>query len=163
MTYQSINFSPATQIFCVIALVLCGTVFALFCYFNYDKKFAEVKDKTKANKVFVVLFIITATGVLAATLTDFAIKKDNRNKAAENIITKYNIEKVIWNDYRATAYGDGLAKRSEPNVLVVVNNEQHVYRYEVNRETSEPTLKPVGEYSGRRTPPGPPPESLLKN
>ena len=162
MTYQSINFSIFPQVLSVLAVVFCGGVFALFMYFLYDKRFANVKNKDKINKAFIVLLIISAVILLVAIFTDGIVKNDNRKKAAANIIAKYNIEKVILNDYRSGAYGDGSTKRNDPTFLVLVNGEEHVYRYEVNRETSEPTLKDVEQHSGRQTTPGPLAETLVK-
>lgn len=163
MTYQAINFSALPQIFSVVSIVLCGLVFALFCYYNYDQKFASVKDKKKVNRVFLILFIITSAGLLSAILNDFIVKYDNRVKASENIVKKYDIQEVNWHDYRSSAYGDGSIKRSSaPNVLVKINGKEHVYRYEVNRDTSEPTLKNITEHAGKQTEPGPPAETLIK-
>lgn len=162
MTYQAINFSTFPQVVSILAIVFCGGVFALFMYFLYDKKFVNVKNKEIINKIFIVLLIISAVILLAAIITDGLVKKDNREKAAENIIAKYNIEKVILNDYRSSAYGDGTTKRNEPTFLVIINGEEHVYRYEVNRETSEPTLKDVEQHSGRQTASGPLAETLVK-
>lgn len=162
MTYQAINFSIFPQVFSILAIVFCGGVFALFMYFLYDKRFANVKNKDKINKVFIVLLIISAAILLVAIITDGVVKDSNRKKAAENILTKYNIEKVVLNDYRSSAYGDGATKRNDPTLLVIINGEEHIYRYEVNRETSEPTLKDVNQHSGKQTTPGPLAETLVK-
>ena len=66
MTYQSINFSIFPQVLSVLAVVFCGGVFALFMYFLYDKRFANVKNKDKINKAFIVLLIISAVILLVA-------------------------------------------------------------------------------------------------
>lgn len=162
MTYQAINFSIFPQVFSVLAIVFCGGVFALFMYFLYDKKFANVKNKEKINKVFIILLIISAVILLVAVINDGLVKKNNREKAAENILVKYNIQKVVLNDYRSGAYGDGSTKRNEPTFLVIINGEEHVYRYEVNHETSEPTLKDINNPPGKQTAPGPPADTLVK-
>lgn len=162
MTYQPINFSFFPQLFFIIAYAFCGGTFALFMYFLYDKKFTNVKNKDKINKRFIITLILAAALVVAALITEIVIKAQNRDIATHNILAKYNIQKIIWNDYRSSAYGDGSVKRNDPTLLVLVNNEEHVYRYEVNHETSEPTLIDVSQHSGKQTTPGPKAETLLK-
>lgn len=162
MQYQPIDFTAVPQIAWIIAMVCAGAAISGLSLINFGSKDTPKKRKEWLNKVLGILLALSAVAVLSFTVMDLVVKYENKAKAATNILQKYNIQKVIWTDYRASPYGDGSAKRNEPNVLVLVNNEEHVYRYEVNRETSEPTLKDVTEHSGKQTTPGPKAETLVK-
>lgn len=162
MMYQTLNLTNYT----IWAIIFFGLTMVFgFSIVIIDKSTGQHNEKdttTKAGKATMTL--IALTGLFAiATIIPMAMNvqanNENNKIATQNIMKKYDVEDVLWKDKATEVYSNGSKERDGSGELLVQLNtgEKQVYLYEVNPETSEPTLK---DSPLRGTTPA---DSLLKN
>lgn len=69
---------------------------------------------------------------------------ENQVKATQNLMQKYDIKKVDWNSSQTTAnptLRSGSSSKPKNEIVVEANNgKSYLFTYNINKETSEPTL-----------------------
>lgn len=72
------------------------------------------------------------------------ILAENQVKATQNIMQKYDVKKVDWNSSQTTAnptLRSGSSSKPKNEIVVEANNgKAYLLTYNLNKETSEPTL-----------------------
>lgn len=162
MTYQALNLTN----YPVWAIVFfCITMVFGFSIVVIDRSTGQQNEKDpttkegKATMVLIALTMVFAVATVIPLVLGYQASNENNKIAAQNIMQKYDVKDVLWKDKATEVYSNGAKERDESGEILVelTNGEKQLYLYEVNPETSEPTLKDSPLHGTT------PADSLLKN
>ena len=130
MTFQALDFTNYSMISTVLFIIFIGFTFGALVFTGKNKKL----------KIFVVIgYVISILALLATFIPTSISKNENRDKATANIMQKYDVKSVDWHSSNTTA--DAAGEVREGKILVVdKTDQQYIFQYSVNKDTSEPTL-----------------------
>ena len=162
MNYQALDFNNyflwsylgmGATLVCLLALVCINVI---------TGSYESANTKTKVGKTITAVLAVAAFSMLVSFIfmvVNISVSNNNDKVATQNIMQKYDVKDVLWKDKATGVRSKGIVDNKTTGELLVELNsgEKQVYLYEVNPETSEPTLKdsPI-----RGTTPA---DSLLKN
>lgn len=145
------NFAPLDFTdYQAIVFGLFGVALLLgFILFGIDQATGvhnEGNNKTKAGKAsiaIITLTVIACIGSMSVMIASFPVKNNNNSLATQNIMEKYDVREIHWNAKETEVRSNGSKEKdSTGEVLITLpNNEKQLFLYEVNKDTSEPTLK----------------------
>ena len=125
MNYQHIDSTPYLHI--LMAILFLGMI--VFC----------IIALRKPNKYAVGFIALSILAAMALTFhMDYNVRPQAQRTAEANIMKKYDVKKVLWDNEETTA---GPASDGGEEIVVEANDgKQYVFGYAVNQETYEPTL-----------------------
>lgn len=148
MNYEALNYTN----YDLVGLAFCTTIpislliLAVFLYKrSADKKgLTGEQDRTIdvfGGGVFVAIILGAIIGGIVGSVAEGA-QDSNEKVAAQNIMKKYDVKEVDW-DSQQTRASATQSFKDEGNELVLTanNGKNYVFIYDLNKETSEPTLK----------------------
>lgn len=94
--------------------------------------------------IFAILVAISFGLVASIMNHSNNILAENQAKATQNIMQKYDVKKVDWNSSQTTSsptLHSGSSSKPKNEIVVEANNgKTYLFTYNLNKETSEPTL-----------------------
>lgn len=154
MTYQALDYTPFTVIsipFILAFLILSAITMVEVLHKTSRKRKIWIISAYLTSVLFVAFFGITGNNVNSA----------NENKALANIAQKYDVKSVEWKSKTSTV--GPLGDKKEGKILLTANNdEQYVFQYKADPNTSEPTLKDMPIQGGNTVDKEKSADSLLK-
>lgn len=170
MTYDALNYTNYDLVglaFCTI-IPITLLIITVFVY----KRIADKKGLTGEQDRTIDVF---GAGIFAAIILGIIIggivgavgagaQDSNEQLAKQNIMKKYDVKEVDW-DSKQTRASATQNFKDEGNELVLTanNGKNYVFIYELNKETSEPTLKDMPIAGGTDSSDLLSAEDLLKN
>lgn len=112
----------------------------------------------------VVVAIALCIGVFASINYASEVRKaedKTKSVATNNLRVKYDLKEVYW-DARETTANPKDAESNENLVIEDLNGEKHIFKYEVNLETREPSLSDMPKAGGAADKPSVTADSLLQ-
>lgn len=166
LDYTQYNFIAFLIGFGVPSLLLIIFMVSFEKYRNKHKVSARTEGKI-FGIVFISLVAVALVGVLGGENHMNNVLKDNQAKAEQNIMKKYDVKDVEWDSEQTkatpTLAEDSKGKASNELVLVADDGKAYLFRYDLNKETSEPTLKDMPIAGGSTPEDAVSADSLLKN
>jgi len=145
MDFERLDYNPYLTvgaggfiITCIISFVLFGVAWDL--KYSPNRATTNLKVPGRLLLVAVALAIsgFVSFGVMA--IINHVANGSNEDKATQNLMEKYDIQKVRWDAPETQA--NPVSVDREENLLVESGNGQlYVFKYTVSKETSEPILK----------------------
>ena len=109
-----------------------------------DKPITAKQEGIYLGTTFVVLIAVCFGLVTAIMNYSNNILAENQAKATQNIMQKYDVKKVDWSSSQTTAsptLRSGSSSKPKNEIVVEANNgKTYLFTYNINKETSEPTL-----------------------
>lgn len=152
MTFQALDFSPYPTI--------CMVLFIVFMIFTFST--LVFTGKNKKLKFFVGIGYGLSVIALFASFIPLATQtNENKDKATANIMQKYDVKSVEWESSNTTANPMGEVRDGK---LLVSDktDQQYIFQYSINKDSSEPTLKDMPIQGGANIDKAKTANSLLK-
>ena len=109
-----------------------------------DKPITAKQEGIYLGTTFVVLIAISFGLVASIMNHSNNVLAENQAKATQNIMQKYDVKKVDWNSSQTTASPTlraGSSSKLKNEIVVEANNgKTYLFTYNLNKDTSEPTL-----------------------
>lgn len=161
------NYNALAFIFGFGLPVILMIAFMVFIEKQRNKKqFNDAIELKLFGAGMIGLIVLALVGVFAGENHVVNVLKDNQFKATQNIIQKYEVKDVRWDSQQTTASpvlaADKDGKTNNEIVILAKNGKSYVFLYELNKETSEPTLKDMPISGGSNIEDSTDAESLLK-
>lgn len=127
--------------------------------------------KMDAKKADSLIWISVVAGIVVGVISGFVLVdkeakaiEHNKKAGAENIMEKYDIKAVLWSSPQTNAIPNLEPKWKTGREVVVEakNGVKYIFLYELNKETSEPTLVDMAVPGGSNDLPAVNADSLLK-
>ena len=168
MTFQALDFTNYSQSMMIGAVVVSLVVWILsFAILNLSQS----KDKTDAE-ANIALVVALGFGIMCGLGTAVIVNSQgwdaygkNQVVASENIMKKYDVKEVLWQDPQTKAI-PSIGKESKQNRELVIktnDDKKYVFIYSADQKTSEPTLEDTASQSGDTSENRVSASSLLKN
>lgn len=152
MDFERLDYSPYLTVGVWGLVTTIIIAFVLFCVaweLKYSPSRATTNRKIPGN-LLLVATALAISGVLSfgvMAIIGHASSNANEGKATQNLMEKYDIQKVRWDAPETTAHP--VTVEREGDLLVEATNGQlYVFKYTVEKTTSEPILKNMPIHGG---------------
>lgn len=133
MTFAALDF---TDYALWMNLIIIGTVIAIGLY-----HFIGSFTGNSSIAAFGIIIILSAWGLISVNNKSENAHAENATKAKANIMQKYDLENISWySNKTATRTSDSNTGIKREILVITKDGKQYDLIYEVNNETSEPTL-----------------------
>lgn len=133
MTFGALDFTDYSL---WMNLIIIGTVAALII--NY---FIGTFTGNASTTLFGIVIILAAWGLITVNNTAETAYAENATKAKANIMAKYDLANISWYSNKTPTRTSESNTSIRSEILVITKDgKQYDLIYEVNNETSEPTL-----------------------
>ena len=160
MNFANLDFtSYSTCWIWFLAILLISGFSLIWSIEQTGPKESKLKKVIAVISAGLIVMVIVATIVL--TVTRINIADENIKTATQNITAKYELKEVHWKAAETSAHPTDV--QEEGSLLVETSNgQQYIFKYSVDEETSEPTLKNMPIQGGDSPDKSTTAEALLK-
>lgn len=131
MVFAALDFTDYTL---WMNLIIIGTITSLII-----SHFVGSFTGNGSTAFFGIIIILAAWGLISINNQAQTTYAENETKAKANIMQKYDLANISWYSNKTPTRTEDSSAKSE--VLVITKDgKQYDLYYEVNEETSEPTL-----------------------
>lgn len=145
MNFEKLDYNPYFAVGLggvVVAFIIAFILFGIAGDLKYSPKRATTNLKIPGRFYLVAVALMISSFVTFCVMLVINQVSDgfNEDKATQNLTEKYDIQRVLWDAPETQANPVGVDR--EDDLLVEAGNGQlYVFKYSVDKESSEPTLK----------------------